>query len=413
MPLRVCRGLPMILPALLQDWADFFLRWLHVVAAIFWVGLALGFLRLNLTLKSTRADVVRAADDGFFRISRDMTPPADSQPQIGWFRWEAYVVWLSGLGLMALHYFWQADLYLIDSSRLPLARWQAIGLVLILLVVGWLAYDFLSKASAFTETMRRALIFVLLVILAFACTQIFSGRGAFLVFGAILGTIMVANVAHVLVPNQRRMLAAARENAAQDEARFAASRQRALHNNYFALPVIFLMLSNHYPLAFAGRFAWLVASLALVVGSCVRHFFIARHRGQGDLWWTWALAGAGAAAMVWLSYAGAQQAYARAAPTNAIDAIASVLAPRFADVEDIVAARCVVCHAKTPAWDGLATAPKGVRLDTPDFIRAHAADIARQAVWTKAMPPPGVDVGISNDERAVLAAWLKAGAPER
>jgi uncharacterized membrane protein len=398
----------------LHDWADFFLRWLHVVAAIFWVGLALGFLRLNLNLKSSAADVWRAADDGFFHVSRDMTPPPEAQPQIGWFRWEAYVAWLTGFGLMISHYFAQADLYLIDVSRLDLAIWQAVGIALGLLVVGWLVYDFLCKAPlGMTENVRRAAITLFLFALAYACVQIFSGRGAFIVFGAILGTIMATNVAHVLVPNQRRMLAAAREGAAQDEARFAASRQRALHNNYLALPVIFLMLSNHYPLAFAGRYNWLVATLALVVGASIRHFFVVRHRGGGAAWWTLALAGAGAVMMVSLSFVGAQPAYARRAPTDAIGAIASVMTPRFSEVEDIVAARCIVCHAKQPAWGGLAAAPKGLRLDTPALIRAHAGDIARNAVWTKAMPPPGVDVGIDDEERAVLAAWLKAGAPGR
>jgi uncharacterized membrane protein len=399
---------------LLQDWADFGLRWLHVVTAIMWVGLALGFLRLNLNLKSTKKPVWRAADDGFFEIDRAMSVPADAQPQIGWFRWEAYVAWLSGFGLMVLHYFINADLYLIDLQVMPMSTWVAIVVALAGLIVGWLGYDWLCKAQiGWSETTRRIAIFVFLVALAFACVNLFSGRGAFIEFGAILGTIMAANVAHVLVPNQRRMLAAVRAGEAPDEQRLAASRQRALHNNYLALPVVFLMLSNHYPLAFASRFNWLIIALALVVGAAVRHFYIARHRGQGDLWWTWALAAAGAAAIVVLSTFGISDVREQAAapPRSAMEALASVVAPPFGDVEDIVTARCVACHAKAPVWDGMSVAPKGVRLDTPQRIHAHAADIARQAVWTRAMPPPGVDVGITDGERARLAAWLKAGAP--
>lgn len=397
--------------AIIYDWAEFFLRWLHVVAAIFWVGLALGFLRVNLTLKSTKSDVWRAADDGFFRLSRDMNVPAEATPQIGWFRWEAYVVWLSGFALMVVIHFVKADLYLIDPAVLPLVAWQAILLALMLLVVGWLGYDRLAKAP-WSETTRRIVIAVFLVALAFALTRIFSGRGAFLVFGAIIGTIMAANVAHYLVPNQRRMLEAVRSGAAPDEARFAQSRQRALHNNYLALPVLFLMLANHYPLAFASRFNWIIASLALVAGAAVRHFYIARHRGSGDLWWTWALAAAAAATMIALSIFGVEKPIARAAaPQSAMDAIASVVAPRIGDVEDVVADRCVMCHARNPSWPGLAAAPKGVVLETRAQILGHAPDIAAQAVWTHAMPPPGARIPVGDDERRALALWIAAGAP--
>lgn len=398
---------------ILHDWCEFFLRWLHVVAAIFWVGLALGFLRLNLTLKSTRADVWRAADDGLFRIARDMNPPPEAQLQIGWFRWEAYVVWFSGFALMVAVYFAKADLYLVDPAVVALQPWQAVLLALLALLVGWIGYDFLARAP-WSETARRIAIFAFLVALVFAYTRVFSGRGAFLTFGAVVGTIMVANVAHYLVPNQRRMLEAIRKGEAPDEARFAISRQRALHNNYLALPVLFLMLANHYPLAFASRFNWLIAALSLVAGAAVRHFYIARHRGSGDLWWTWVVAGAAGAAMVALSMLGVETPQARAAaPANAMDAIASVVAPRIGDVEDIVSDRCAVCHAKAPSWPGLAAPPKGVVLESRAQIAAWAHDIAAQAVWTHAMPPPGANIPMGDDERRTLGLWIAAGAPAR
>lgn len=399
--------------SILQDWAEFFLRWLHVVVAVFWVGAALLFLRLNLNLKSSKKDVWRAADDGFFHIARDMNPPADSQPQIGWFRWEAYVTWLSGFALMVLRYFLQADLYLVDPNVLPLAAWQAILIALAALVVGWLGYDYLAKTK-WSETTRRVAIFLLLVALALALAHMLSGRGAFLVFGAIIGTIMAANVAHHLVPNQRRMLDAVRRGEAPEEARFAVSRQRALHNNYLALPVLFLMLANHYPLAFASRFNWLIAALALVAGGAVRHFYIARHRGSGDLWWTWGLATAVGAAMIALSLLGADKPQTRAAaPRSAMDAIASVVAPRIGDVEEVVADRCAMCHARAPSWPGLAGPPKGVVLETRAQIVAHAKDIAAQAVWTRAMPPPGAESPISDQERRTLSLWVASGGQAR
>jgi uncharacterized membrane protein len=396
----------------LQEWAATALRWLHVVSSIFWIGAALAFLRLNLALKSRQADIWRAGDDGYFQIARRETIPIDAQPEIGWFRWDSYVAWLSGAGLMIAYYFVDADLYLIDPNVFALTPAWAIGVAVAAIALGWLVYDFLCKAPlGWSETTRRIAIFVFLVATMFGLAHVFSGRGALLTFGAIIGTIMVANVAHVLVPGQRRMLEAVRKGEQPDPLRLAASRQRALHNNYMALPVLFLMLSTHSPLVFASRFNWLIASLALVVGAAIRHFYIARHRGQGDLWWTWGVAAAGLAAMIFMSALGVSEPRAAAAPRDAQSAIASIVAPRFADVEDIVTARCVMCHAHTPVWNGLGAPPKGVRFDDPARIRTLASQIALQAAWTHAMPPGGAEVGMTEAERAIIAAWSKAGAP--
>ena len=271
---------------------------------------------------------MRAADDGFFIIAHARSLPRRSSLQIGWFRWEAYVVWLSGMALIVLRYFWQADLYLIDPARLPLtrhgrrSRWSS----------------FLSSPGSPTissqgedrmerdDAPHRDL--PLLAACAFAATQAFSAAAPSSSRGAIVGTIMAANVAHVLVPNQRRMLAAARGQRGAGRGALRPPRASAPCNNYLVLPVLFLMLSVHYPLAFAGRWNWLVAILALVVGAAIRHFFVARHRGEGNPGGH-GPSPSGGLAMAALSYAGARTDYARARTCDAMAAIFSVTAPRF------------------------------------------------------------------------------------
>ncbi|MDE2577659.1 MAG: urate hydroxylase PuuD [Hyphomicrobiales bacterium] len=281
------------------EWLAFALRALHVVAAIFWIGAALAFLRLNLTLKATQRDIWRSGDDAYFHIARQTSAPPQ-RPQIGWFRWEAYVTWLSGLALLAAVYFVDADFYLIDPSIMALTRWQAIGATLAGIFVVQIAYELICKAPL-PEAARRALVFATIALAAFVFAHVFAARGAMLILGASLGTIMTANVAHVLAPNQRRMWKALQAGSAPKETRLAASRQRALDNNYLALPTVFLMLSSHSPLAYAEHANWIIALLLVVAGAAIRHFYIARHRGAGDLWWTWALAAAACAGVLALS----------------------------------------------------------------------------------------------------------------
>jgi uncharacterized membrane protein len=237
------------------------------------------------------------------------------------------------------------------------------------------------------------------VVLAYLFTLIFSGRGAYMQMGALIGTMMVANVFMVIIPNQKQVVADLIGGRAPDPRLGQQAKQRSLHNNYLTLPVLFVMISNHYPLAFASRFNWLILALVLVVGAIIRHFYNERHAGRPNPWWVWWVATAGMVLIAWLSTA-APSGETAAAPAE-VDVV---------EVENIVLSRCSMCHAEQPIWQDMPAPPKGVMLDSMALIHQHARQIDMQVVRTHAMPPGNV-TEITPEERQVLAAWLAAGAP--
>jgi uncharacterized membrane protein len=247
-----------------------------------------------------------------------------------------------------------------------------------------------------------ALGFVFLVAATWGYTRVFSGRGAYIHAGALIGTIMVANVFFVIIPNQKIVIADLIAGRKPDPMLGAQAGQRSLHNNYLTLPALFLMISNHYPLSFATRWNWLIVAVVIIVGAVIRHFYNMRHAGMPSPWWTWGVAAAGMALIVWLS---------AVPPVGDESAASTAPAPvAFAEVENIVLSRCSMCHAAEPLWAGMAAPPKGVRLDTPEMIRKHAGEIRLQATLTHAMPPGNL-TELSPEERRILASWIAAGAP--
>ena len=239
-----------------------------------------------------------------------------------------------------------------------------------------------------------------LVALTYGFTHVFSGRGALNQIGALIGTIMVANVFLIIIPNQRKTVAALLAGKEPDPALGQAGKQRSVHNNYLTLPVVFLMISNHYPLIFATRFNWVMVAIVLAIGPVIRHFFNSRHEGKGSPWWTWGVAAAGMLAVAWLSGAGPRQTSTAALPGNVSVAAA----------HDVILSRCSMCHMDGPVWPGVNAPPKDVRLDSPEQIQRHARLIEINAVRSHAMPPGNV-TQITDQERAILAAWIAAGAP--
>lgn len=391
----------------ITEWLSLVLRWLHVVAGIAWIGSSFYFIHLDLSLKprtglppGVKGEAWQVHGGGFYHIVKYLVAPSQMPDELTWFKWEAYTTWLSGIGLLAIVYYLAADLFLIDRSVLDMSAGAAVAISLASVTLAWLVYEGLCRSPLGRHEVALALIgYVFLVLFTYAFTHVFSGRGAFVQIGALIGTIMVANVFVIIIPNQKKIVAALIAGREPNPQWGAVGKQRSVHNNYLTLPVVFLMLSNHYPLLYATRFNWLIVAIVLAIGPIIRHFFNSRHEGKGSPWWTWAAATAGMIAIAWLSAAGP-----RAAASGALPA-----APTFAQVEDIVVSRCSMCHTSEPVWAGLTGPPKGVMLDTADRIRAHARLIDLNAVRSHAMPPGNV-TEMMDGERRLLAAWLAGGA---
>ena len=392
----------------LEESLSLLVRWLHVIAGICWIGSSFYFVALDLSLRKrdglpegAGGEAWQVHGGGFYNMVKFLVAPARMPDELTWFKWEAYTTLLSGLALMAIVYYLNAELFLIDRAVLELQPWQAIALSIGGIAVGWHVYDSLCKSRLGRHDWALGLIgYVLLVGATWGYTQLYGGRGAFIQMGAIIGSIMVLSVFATIIPNQRRVVADLLAGRQPDPALGAAGKTRSVHNNYLTLPVIFLMFSNHYPLVFGTRYNWVIFAIVLAIGPVIRHFFNARHAGKPAPWWTWGVAAAGIVAIIVLS---------RAGPAHVARAAAEPARPSFADVTQIVSARCAMCHAAEPAFPGIATAPKAVLLDEPARIWARHRQIALQAAYSSAMPPGNVSA-MTDQERATIAAWYEAGA---
>jgi uncharacterized membrane protein len=398
------------LELVLTEWVSAILRWLHVIAGIAWIGSSFYFIHLDLSLRprpglpsGVKGDEWQVHGGGFYHMMKYLVAPAQMPDSLTWFKWEAYTTWLSGFSLLVLVYYLGADIFLIDKSVLDLTAIQAASIAFVSLVVSWLVYEALCRSPLGQHEVAMAVVgYVYLVALTYGFTHVFSGLGAFTQIGALIGTIMVANVFVIIIPYQKKTVEAMLAGKEPDPAWGAIGKQRSVHNNYLTLPVVFLMLSNHYPLLFATRYNWLIVAIVLLIGPVIRHFYNSRHEGKGSPWWTWGVAATGMAAIAWLSAAGP------AAVTTG--ALPPAPAPKFKQVSNIIISRCSMCHAAEPVWDGIPAAPKGVMLDSDEQIRRHARLIEIFAVRSQAMPPGNI-TEMTPQERLVLASWIAAGQP--
>jgi uncharacterized membrane protein len=400
--------------ALLWEWIEIAARWVHVTTAIAWIGSSFYFIALDLGLKrdaplatGANGEEWQVHGGGFYHIQKYLVAPDRLPEHLTWFKWESYATWLSGMAMLILIYYMGSELYLIDPNVMELTVLQAVGISLASLAFGWVVYDLICK-SRFGDDNTRLMIglYVLLVGMSWAYTQVFTGRAALLHLGAFTATIMSANVFLIIIPNQKIVVADLRAGRVPDAKYGKIAKQRSTHNNYLTLPVLFLMLSNHYPMVFATPYNWVIASLVFLMGVTVRHWFNTRHARRGSPWWTWGLTAVLFALIAWLSMQRADVVEETALHGQAQQFAA---AEGFEDVTDIVLGRCSMCHAAEPGWDGVWWAPKGVMLETPEQVAFHARQIYLQAGVSHAMPPANLSY-IEPEERAVIVRWFEGAA---
>ncbi|MTJ04983.1 MAG: urate hydroxylase PuuD [Sediminimonas qiaohouensis] len=398
----------------LGAWLEFAIRWLHVITAIAWIGSSFYFIALDLGLHRDRT-LPSGADGeewqvhggGFYHIQKYMVAPDNMPGDLTWFKWESYATWLSGVALLAVVYYWGAEFYLIDPAVMDISVPVAIGISAASLAVGWLIYDVLCKSPLKNNaTLLMVVLFVVLVAISFGYAQVFTGRAALLHVGAVTATIMTANVFLVIIPNQKVVVADLIAGRRPEPEYGRIAKLRSTHNNYLTLPVIFLMLSNHYPLSFATDNNWIIASLVFLMGVTIRHFFNSMHARKGRPWWTWGLSALIFAAIMWLSTAPMHGADPEGEAMNGA-ATQFASAEGFDEVQNIVLGRCSMCHTAEPGWPGLHWAPKGVHLDTPARIAGQARAIYLQAGLSHAMPPANLS-WMEEEERESIIAWYNS-----
>jgi len=391
----------------LIDWLNLLVRWLHMITGIAWIGASFYFVMLDSSLKSPKKaeDASRGVHGelwavhggGFYNSQKFLTGPKGEplSEDLHWSKWEAYTTWLSGIFLLGLMYWYGAEIYLIDPNVMALSKPAAIGISIAFLVGGWIIYDLLCKSPlGKNDALLGVVVFVLVALAAFVLCQIYSGRGAYIMFGAMIGTIMVANVFFVIIPGQKKMVEAIRAGHDPDPVPGQHGKQRSVHNTYFTLPVLFTMISNHYAMTYGHEYNWAILIAIALAGALIRVYFVSRHGGGMP---SYASAAIAIVLLVAIIIAIKPQAATTLSRAEGVE---------FAQVQSVIAQRCTVCHASSPTQPGFTAPPKGVIYDTAEQIKAQADIIHQQAVVSKAMPIANL-TQMTDEERALIDAWFK------
>ena len=395
--------------AYLWDWANLLMRWFHIIAGIAWIGASFYFVMLDNSIRPPKkekdkkrgvhGELWAVHGGGFYHSQKFLTGPKDEplSDNLHWSKWEAYSTWLSGMGLMFIIYWVGAKAYLIDAEVMDLTPTQAISISVGFIAFSWIVYDQLCRLLEGKDQILAAAVFVLIIACDYALFQIFSPRAAYIHVGAIMGTMMVANVAMRIIPGQRKMVAQIRNGEPVDGRYGMIGKQRSVHNTYFTLPVLFIMISSHYPMTFSHEKGWLVLAVIMLAGVFIRQFFVLKHSGKK----VWAYPALGVLLIVTLIIALSPNMYKQPAVSANEAPIGEVT---DADALAIVQTRCVMCHAEKPNYPGFYQAPKGVLLETPAHLEQHAAVVA-SSIASKYMPLANLSK-ITDLERAQIAKWF-------
>jgi uncharacterized membrane protein len=393
------------------DWLNLLVRWLHLITGIAWIGASFYFVWLDNSIRppAPGSDLARKGvsghlwavhGGGFYNPQKYLVSPAELPPDLHWFKWEAYATWLSGVALLLIVYYFNAQAMMVDKGVADLSGAQAMAVGVGSLVFGWVFYDLLCRSPLGKHDAAFGLVmFGFIVGAAYVLTHLLSGRAAYIHVGAMIGTMMVGNVLMLIIPGQRKLVDAMLKGQAPDPIHGQKAKQRSVHNNYFTLPVLFIMISNHYAMTYAHKYNWLVLGAVIAAAALIRHFFNQRHKGQANL----AYPAAGIAILAAVAVAIAP----RPAPP-AVAVAQTSKGPDLVRVQQIVAQRCASCHSATPTQAGFAAAPAGIVLDTPEQVLRHAGKLHQQAVVLKAMPI-GNMTSMTDEERAEIGAWFAAG----
>lgn len=389
--------------AYLLDWLNILVRWLHVITGVAWIGASLYFIWLDNHLEEPRepadsekgvgGEVWSVHGGGFYHAQKYKVAPAVLPDTLHWFKWEAYSTWLSGIFLLGLVYFLGAEIYLIDRSVADLSVVMAISIAVGFIVAGWIVYDLMCKSPLKNDERLFALALLLMSgALAWGLCHLFSGRAAFILFGSTLGTIMVANVFFVIIPGQKKMVAAAASGGAPDPADALRAKLRSVHNTYFTLPVLFVMTSNHYAMTYSHEYNWAILIAISLAGALIRVYFVARHKGKAS------------PITVVIAVLVLAATAALIAPQPPEDAAS---AATFSQVRNVINARCTSCHSAAPVHPAFPAAPLGVKFDTDEQILAEAGRIHVQTVVTRVMPISNL-TAMTDEERQIIDQWYRS-----
>jgi len=392
---------------ILFEWVEFLVRWLHVVAGIAWIGSSFYFIALDLSLlnrksipKEAHGEAWQVHGGGFYQIVKYLVAPEKLPSQLTWFKWEAYATWISGFLLLILVYYISADLYMIEIEKFDISNLEAISISLIGIILGWVLYNYICKKTVNKNNIMLS-IFILLVFTFFSWLyfQVFSHRGAYMQIGSMLGTIMVANVLMIIIPGQKKVVQSLLKNKKPDSIHGITAKQRSLHNNYLTLPVIFIMISNHYPTIYATDYSWIIISLIIIVGALIRQFFNIKHSGKKPPYFLWVPVFMIILVSVYLSDIGKPNLTSKDESSNLI--IMKIPKDLLLASEEIIVSKCSMCHAKEPLWENMQHSPKLVNLENVNDLIKNIEGVYSQAVISYAMPPGNVTV-LENSERKTL-----------